>query len=354
MNNLKTTNRLLLIIAFPIVFFILKTLSFIFIPLIAAMFIALLFLPLMRWFSKKGLPKPVGIVAVVLIIGIISKLIYEVIQLSTKEILSTKDAFLAKAETKIVGLVEMLEATFGLERVAGTPILQHYIPSGGMAETLSSTIGSVGGMVSTALMVLFFLVLLLSESINLEKIMRRVIFRNNRTSILWFVNIERDIVKFAWVKIIVSAFTGLGFTLACLYFDVSFPIFWGLFAFAINFVQMVGSVISVIVLTIFAFVELEMSGTLLMFIISITAVQALFGGVLEPIFMGKTFSINVITVLIMLMFWGFIWGIPGLIMSIPITVILKRILEEFPQTKGIADMMSGNEREVPKLVRRSS
>ena len=128
--------------------------------------------------------------------------------------------------------------------------------------------------------------------------------------------------------------------MACYAFDVSFPIFWGLFAFLINFVQMVGSFITIILLSIFAFVELETSSTLLFFIIAISGVQVLFGSILEPIFMGKSFSINIITVLVMLMFWGFIWGIPGLIMAIPITVFLKIIFEQFKSTKGIAELIS--------------
>ena len=127
----------------------------------------------------------------------------------------------------------------------------------------------------------------------------------------------------------------------CLFFDVSFPIFWGLFAFVINFVQMVGSFVSVILLSIFAFVELDTTSTLFFFVLSITGVQVLFGAILEPIFMGKSFSINVIAVLVMLMFWGFLWGIPGLIMAIPITVFLKIILDQFPNTKVMASLLSG-------------
>ena len=59
--------------------------------------------------------------------------------------------------------------------------------------------------------------------------------------------------------------------------------------------------------------------------------------------MGKSFSINVITILVMLMFWGFLWGVPGMILSIPITVLIKIILEQFPKTKVIANLMSSSE-----------
>jgi len=169
-----------------------------------------------------------------------------------------------------------------------------------------------------------------------------VLFKQRFSSIKTFRKIEKDIIKFILVKFFISLFTGVGFTLACLAFDVSFPVFWGLFAFLINFVQMVGSVISVILLGLFGIVELDPTATLVVFILVIIGVQVVMGSILEPIFLGKTFSINVITVLVMLMLWGFIWGVPGLIMAIPITVFVKIILEQFPNTKVIAKLMSGD------------
>ena len=176
-----------------------------------------------------------------------------------------------------------------------------------------------------------------------------IILKQKHTSIKTFMKIEKDLIKFIKVKVLVSALTGIFTGLMCVFFDVSFPIFWGLFAFTINFVQMVGSFISVIFLSIFAFVELDPTSTLFFFILSISLVQVTFGAVLEPIFMGKSFSINVIAVLIMLMLWGYIWGIPGLIMAIPITVFLKVIFEQFPNTKVIASLLAGPERSIKPL-----
>jgi predicted PurR-regulated permease PerM len=145
-------------------------------------------------------------------------------------------------------------------------------------------------------------------------------------------------------------FTGIGISVACLIFDVSFPIFWGLFAFVINFVQMIGSIVSVVLLALFAFIELDSSGTLLLFILSIIFVQVVMGGIIEPVLMGKTFAVNVVTVLIMLMLWGYIWNIPGLIMSIPMTVFIKIVLEQFPRTKVIADLMAGTKPQI-KIIK---
>jgi predicted PurR-regulated permease PerM len=84
----------------------------------------------------------------------------------------------------------------------------------------------------------------------------------------------------------------------------------------------------------------------LFFIITIIAVQLLVGSVLEPVLMGNSLSISIITIIVMLMLWGFIWGIPGMVLSIPITVFLKIIFEQFPRTKKIARLISGNTKDI--------
>ncbi|MGV6829764.1 MAG: AI-2E family transporter [Flavobacteriales bacterium] len=343
MNDRRTTNILLLIIALPILFYVLQLLSFIFIPLIFSMFLALLFWPLMRWLRKKNIPKFLSLFIIVFLISLFFKLTAEVIQLSSNEILSSEKNLFQKADSKLATLLLPIEDFLGSERVEGESITMHYFQKIDFNNTFGSTIDVLRNTVMMTLMTFFFTILLLAESLNFQKILNTTIIKQQFSSVKVFMRIEKDLITFIKVKFIISFFTGLGFTLACYFFDVSFPIFWGLLAFIINFVQMIGSVISVVLLSLFAFVELDATSTLLFFILAITLVQVIMGGVLEPIFMGKSFSINVITILVMLMFWGFLWGISGMILSIPITVLIKIILEQFPKTKILANLMSGSE-----------
>ncbi len=272
-----------------------------------------------------------------------SKIGTEIIQLSSQEILSVDTEFWDKAETKLTETLASVEIFFGIERPADQTIFNYYLKGNGGIEDFGSTFKTIQSTLSFTVTTLFFVLLLLSESINLETIMNKTIFKQRRDSIKTFYKIENYVLTFVKVKFIVSLLTGIGFSIACWSFDVSFPIFWGLFAFLINFIQMIGSVISVIMLTLFALVELDASGTLLFFIIVITGVQVIFGGIVEPIMMERTFSLNIITVLIMLMLWGYIWGIPALIMSIPITVFIKIVFDQFPKTRIISSFMAGPE-----------
>lgn len=342
MKDTKTTNILLLIIAIPIVFYVLKLLSFIFIPLIASMFIALLFLPLMRWFTRRKVPKWISIFVILLIFGILFKIGGELIKLSSKEILSADSHFLANAEFKVNNLVIYFHNFFGIEYIDnGGNVFSTLLKGDTISKYFGTTIDFIRKSLTMTLMTAFFVVLWLAESINFEKVLNNTILKHKFSSVKTFIKIENDLIKFIKVKIFVSLLTGIGISLACVFFDVNFPIFWGLFAFAINFVQMIGSFVCVILLALFAFVQLDPTSYLFFFVLSITGVQLLFGSILEPILMGKSFSINIITILVMLMLWGYIWGIPGLIMAIPLTVFIKIILEQYPNTKLFASFLSG-------------
>jgi predicted PurR-regulated permease PerM len=343
MKDMTLTNKLLLVMVIPLVFYLLKILSFIFIPLVASMFIALLFLPLMRRLKRKNVSNSVSIIIVVAIIILFFFGAIELIKLSSKEIIANKGAFLVQATTKLDAILLSLKEDYGVTNATDEHYVSNLLKSMGSASGMASILGGVGSALTSMLMIIFFVVLWLAESINVEKVLNDTFLRPRHSSVKTFRRIEKDLVKFIKVKVAMSLFTGIGTGLFCYAFDVSFPIFWGLFAFLINFVQMVGSFIAVIMVTLFAMVEMDSTNTMFLFFLAVSSVQVMFGSILEPIFMGKSFSINIITVLVMLMLWGFLWGIPGMIMCIPITVFLKIIFEQFPSTKIVSDIMSGKD-----------
>ncbi|PKR82217.1 AI-2E family transporter [Brumimicrobium salinarum] len=343
-KDILSIKKLLLIIVVPLVLYLLNVLSIIFIPLTFGLFAALVFSPLMRWFSRKGIPNIIGVIVALTIVSVGIKGAYEMVQLTGKELSNADSDFTNKLNDRMNDLATPVVDILGIQLEEDETNLQALMNDEMISSNLFGNVGSglnvAKNFVSMLLMTLFFMVLLLAGSVNMQKVMQLLIFKQRHASVKTFRQIEKDIFKFIIVKFLLSLFTGLSFSLACYAFDVSFPIFWGVFAFLINFIQMVGSVISVVVLTLFAVVELNIGGSLFFFILVITGIQVLFGGILEPILMGKSFSINTVTVLIMLALWGYIWGIPGLILSIPITALVKKIMEKFPGTAVYARIMS--------------
>ena len=344
MDTIKTTNKLLLVLVIPAIFYILDLLSFIFIPFMFAIFIALLFTPLMRWLKKRHAPKALALIIVILVLFSSFFMAFKLVQLSARQISVGEKELYEKLDTKIAAALEPFAEFFGIEPSENEGAIKKILQSRQIREAIYQnfrfTFSFVQDTVVMTLMTLFFLLLLLGGSLNLKVVLQEVLSKGKTQSVKTFVSIERSITLFLKVKFFTSLLTGIGFGLICYFFGVSFPLFWGLMAFVLNFVQMVGSIVITVATALFAFIEIVSPGSWFLSILLFTGVQVVVGSVLEPILLGRSFRINIIVVLIMLMFWGFLWGVPGLILSIPITVLVKTIMEEFESTRHMARMMS--------------
>ena len=282
MKDMKTTNTLLLIIVIPLVLYLLKMLSFIFVPLVYAMFITLLFLPLMRWFHKNNIPKAVRVVVIIILFTGIVKAGGEVVQLAIKGLVSNEGSFTEVAESRLMDMVVSVEEFLGIERLEGENIFVHYIRNNSAFSNFNATITYIGDTLSMILMTVFFTMLLLAESINFQMVLNQTLFASRYSSIRTFVKIEHDILNFVKVKLLISLLTGVFTGVVCLLFGINFPVLWGLLTFILNFIQVIGSVVAVVLISLFALIELGTGGTLLFFVISILALQLLLGSFLEP------------------------------------------------------------------------
>jgi len=343
-NDTSVTNKLLLIIVIPLIFYILKVLNFIFVPLMFAFFISLLFIPLIRKLSKKGIPKIVSLLLILLISAAVIFGIVKLISLTGQEVSSGKEALFRTLDDKVGQLIAPYAENLKIGTDEGGSTIKSILMNQEVSRHLFGGFGDTFMFVQQTLimvlMTLFFLVLILAGSFNFKLLTENTTIMRRIQTLKTYLAIEKSIVKFIKVKFLTSFLTGLGFGLIAWFFGLSFPIFWGLFAFSINFVQMIGSVIATILAVLLAFIELESPGTILLVALLFTGVQVLFGSVLEPVLMGKSFSINVLTVLVMLMFWGYLWGVPGMILSIPITVLIKTMLQQFSSGEKLARFMS--------------
>jgi AI-2 transport protein TqsA len=343
-DTIRTTNKILIIFLVVVALYVLKLLSFIFAPFMFAVFIALVFMPLMRWFYKRRWSRSLAIISVIAIIvlGLIGAT--KIIKLSGHEVMQGKSALYQKLDDKMGQVVTPYAEILGIEFDASKGVIKEIIQSqevnGFILRKLGPGLSFIQHGVSMILMTFFFLLLLLAGSINFKLVMQETLFKRPTQAIKVFMNIERSIVRFLIVKFIISFLTGLSFTIICWIFGISFPIFWGLLTFSLHFIQMIGSIFVTILASIMAIIDIQSPGSMTAAILLFVGMQVLLGSVVEPILMGKSFSINVVVVLIMLMFWGFLWGIAGLVLAVPITVLLKIMFEQFPHTQTLARLMS--------------
>lgn len=192
--------------------------------------------------------------------------------------------------------------------------------------------GSLLSIVSTSSLVLiFYLFLLFSETQQNETNSKNLLFHQ----------VQVSISKYLTTKLITSFTTASLVFLILFFFKVELAFLFGVLTFLFNFIPSIGSIIATVLPV--PIVILNYGGSWEAFIIlgSCGFIQFLIGNIIEPKFMGEGLDLHPITIMVFLLFWGLVWGIPGMFLSVPITVFLKVVLYKVEITRPLAELFAG-------------
>ncbi|MCK5797144.1 MAG: AI-2E family transporter, partial [Deltaproteobacteria bacterium] len=141
-------------------------------------------------------------------------------------------------------------------------------------------------------------------------------------------------------KAMIGVVTGIGVATLCWVFGIDFPLFWAILAFLLNFIPSVGSIIASLPPILLAFIQIDSTGLALGFMASMIGLQVLLGNVIEPKIMGDKLAINPIAILIGLIFWGFLWGLPGMFLAAPLMALLRILASYFNFSRSVERLLS--------------
>lgn len=261
--------------------------------------------------------------------------------------------------TKIIGgNVQKLAADFhiyseniamaleGLEEITGQTDLNEGF-STLMQENRTHILGFAGSFASLVgefiLILLYVVFILLEERLFGLKILKILGMRENGERIREVgSSITSLIDKYVSVKFFTSFLTGLLSYFALLIIGVDLAALWAFIIFLLNFIPSVGSIVATLFPSLFAMVQFGSSTTGITVLLVVGVVQLFVGNFLEPRIMGERLNISPLVVILGLTFWGFVWGIPGMILSVPITSVLIIVFSQFDNTKPIAIILSKN------------
>lgn len=204
------------------------------------------------------------------------------------------------------------------------------IPVSSVGSLLASTTNAILGLLSQSLLVLVFVLFLVLGGTGAIP-----------PSGTW-AEIQTRVQAYLVTKLLVSAVTGVlvGALLATL--GVPLALAFGLFAFLLNFIPSIGSVISTLLPLPVVIVSPEVSsGTAALAIVLPAVIQFGVGNFVEPKLMGDSLQLHPVAILISLIFWGMLWGIVGMLLAAPITAVLRILLEKFEGTRPLAELMAG-------------
>lgn len=166
-----------------------------------------------------------------------------------------------------------------------------------------------------------------SEDVDLEKDrIESIKLEKEKTIEQTFKDITQQIQRYIATKFLISLVTGIIVGIILWIFNIDFTIVWAVMAFFLNFIPNIGSIIAIILPTVMTLIQYESIGYTFLVGGIITIIQNIIGNILEPKIMGDKLGLNPLVILVSLLVWGYIWGIAGMFLAVPITAVIKIII----------------------------
>jgi len=260
------------------------------------------------------------------------------VQMITKNIQQLSNT-LPAYEANVTKMANSINQRFDIDLFT---IMSDYAKDMNFGGILSSIFSALTGIFGSTFTVLLYLVfLLLEEPVFPKKLKAMYPDKERHAHINTLVaKIDQSIGNYVALKTITSLLTGTLSYFALLFIGIDAPLFWAFLIFVLNFIPTIGSLIATVFPTIFAVLQFGEFTPGFLVLAIIGSIQIVVGNFIEPKLMGNTLNISPLVVFLTLAIWGVMWGVTGMLLSVPITVILIIIMSEFPGTKPIAILLS--------------
>jgi predicted PurR-regulated permease PerM len=194
-------------------------------------------------------------------------------------------------------------------------------------------------MLTNGILILLTMIFILVEMASFPVKLRAALGESSATFAYGtFARFAEDVRKYIGIKTLISLATGALVAVWLGLLGVEYSLLWGLLAFLLNYVPTIGSFIAAIPAVLFAFLQLGL-GTSLLAVLGYLVINTLLANVIEPRVMGRSMGLSTLVVFLSLVFWGWVLGPIGMLLSVPLTVILKLALEGQERTRWMAVLL---------------
>jgi len=364
------------------------------VPFLVAAFLAVICTPALQWLQKKRVPSwlAIGLVGfaislvVLLIVGVVTGSVNGFInkvpeyqqhlqekQKELTDLLEGVVAKLTKEEPQIIvegesadsvpdkNLQDQLDATNAISEESVEPVItesseedakedeptfiDHAMERFSTTDVLKyvgNTLLGLTGIFSNVFLVLLTMLFILLESSGFPRKLRALSRgAKNLDALAQAEKVRESIVSYMSLKTMLSLLTSVLVGILVWFLDIDFPILWAMLAFFLNFIPNIGSIMAAILPVLLAFIQFDLKMALIA-AAGYLAINVVIGNFLEPRIMGKGLGLSTLVVFISLVFWGWVLGPVGMLFSVPLTMIVKIIMENFEETRWLAVLVGTN------------
>lgn len=357
----------------------LKAAAQILVPLMVALLVSFASMPLLFWLRRHRVPAGVAVLVTILtdvaILAVVALLVSSSINDLARELPRYQGRFEQLGDDAVIWLEERrvpVREWLQLQEVEEAPTARVQVVdepgSGGepveeppaqawwvnlfdlssIVELTNRTLRGVAAALSNAVVVVLITTFILAEAATFRDKLRHAFGHLRWADRLR--SVSGDLRRYLGIKTAVSIATGLliGFWVQLL--NVDFAFLWGLTAFALNYIPNIGSILAAIPTLLLALIQ-HGPGTALLVFLGYLVVNMAIGNVLEPLLLGRRLGLSTLVVFLSLVFWGWLWGPVGMLLSVPLTMSVKILLENTEDWRWLAVLMGDSPRRARRRIR---
>jgi len=307
------------------------------VPFFLSIFIAVISFPLMSRFQQSGLSKGLSLTLVMLLVVFIGIGLTILIGSSLTDFSRTLPDYQQKITTEWGQAIVWLKD----HGISVAEQLKGIADPAAAMGLISSILKGFGNVLTNSFLIILTVVFILMETAGVTQ--KVLLLRDQaddeqsdkKVFSQVFVEKLRDYMS---MKTIISMMTGIIVAIAMWLIGLDYPVLWGVLAFMLNFVPNIGSIIAAVPAVMLAMVQLGVSSALLVAGVYV-AVNVLIGSVIEPRYMGKGLGLSTLVVFVSLVFWGWVLGPVGMLLSVPLTITVKLALDCKPETQWLGHLL---------------
>lgn len=341
---IKLTTYLLGFISFVLIVYILMALKEILLPVTIAIFMTFLFSPVVLFLGKYKIPRWLAIIFILVVITGVYYLLVLILISSFSSFPDKMQLYIMNLSAFLENLLQPFDLTvkevavffnIDVQDFKIGSVLEHLFSAG----IIQDVVNSITSFLGSFFIALIFWVFMILGKLKFEERLR-VAFSGNSTMIEQSVErIDKQLQSYITIKTILSLLTGAITMIILMAFGIDFAIVWGILTFILNYIPNVGSLIATIAPITVALLEYGLGVKTISITVLLLLNQNIIGNLIEPHYLGRQMDLSPVFVLFSLIFWGWVWGIVGMFLAVPIAAVMKILFSNIEGLKPVAILM---------------
>ncbi len=306
------------------------------VPFLLSVFLSMLAIPILAWLRRHRVPQPLAIVLVVLGLIVILVAIGVVVGGSINGFTQALPQYQARM-TSLISSIDRQLRSWGLD--VSISAVGDLINPGQVFQLAGGLLSRLAGIVSNFFLVVLTTVFILTEASGFARKIQ-IALGDRGSGLLNLSGVMTQVHRYLVIKTAISLVTGVILGTWVWILGVDFPVLWGLLTFLLNYIPNLGSIMAAVPPVLLALIQPGGGLTVaIMVAVGYITVNLAFGNVVEPRVMGQRLGLSTLVVFLSLVFWGWVWGGVGMLLSVPLTMVVKIVLENSSELRWIAVLL---------------